>query len=172
MDEIVKVEKYLSIISTEKNFDNLSQIDLQDKPNYLEVQYRFAQIEQSKGIVYVMKRKEKSEYVRFFEKSNEYIEKLFVLAKRKKQANERFNYPHYAKLPKAINLYFLGQLEQCHQCFYNAREYMIYEQGCIYALCQDFASAERVLQTIPENNTCYKKAQKLIQRIQILQNEN
>jgi hypothetical protein len=138
----------------------------------LEIQYRLAQIKQIEGIVYVLLGKDKSEYIRYFEKSNEHIEELLSFAKKQKEKNERFNFPHYAKLPKAINLYFLEEYEQCHRCFYHAREYMIYEQGCIYALCKDYDNVIAVLSTIPDANTCYNKAQKLMQRIQTLRDQN
>ena len=172
LQHILKVEEYLKQLFAEKNCDDISQVDLQDKPNYLEIQYRLAQIKQIEGIVYVLLGKAKSEYIRYFEKSNEHIEELLSFAKNQKEKNARFNFPHYAKLPKAINLYFLEEYEQCHRCFYHAREYMIYEQGCIYALCKDYDNAIVALSTIPEANTCYNKAQKLMQRIQTLREQN
>lgn len=172
LKEIVKAEEYLTQLFTKKNFDNLSQINLQDKPSYFDLQYRLAQIEQIKGIVYVLKGKASSDFAHFFEKSNERIDALFSLAKDRKEKNEKFNFPHYAKLPKAINLYFLESYEECHRCFYHARAYMLYEEACIYALCKDYANAVEILTQIPKSDTCYNKAQKLIQRIQELENKN
>ena len=174
LNRIISVENYLNILFSEKNFDDLSKINIQDKPGYFDVQYRLAQIEQIKGLVYVMKEKKPSEYTHFFEKSNGRIDAIFSLAKERKEKNEKFNFPHYAKLPKAINLYFLENYEECHRCFYHARPYMLYEEACIYALCKDYTNAANILTQIPESDTCYNKAQKLIERIQELkaQNEN
>lgn len=170
LKEIVQVEEYLKRLYSEKHFDDLSLIDLQDKPNYFEVQYRIAQLEQIKGIVYVMKGKEYSEFFHFFKESNERLNILLSYAKAQKEKNEKFNYPHYAKLPKAINLYFIGEYDECHRCFYRAREYMLYEEGCIYALCKDYSNAIKVLSTIPEQDKCYNKAKNLLSNIRSHEN--
>lgn len=170
--EIAMVEKYLTQLLDEGEYTDSSHIDLQAKPNYFEVMYRLAQIEQVEGIVYVMLGKEPSEYNKFFVSSNEHIDTLLSAAKEQKSKGKRFNFPHYAKLPKAINLYFLGLLDECHKCFFHAREYMIYEQGRIYALCHDYEKANQVLSLIPSSDKCYHKAQKLIAQIQESKYEN
>ena len=47
---------------------------------------------------------------------------------------------------------------------------MLYEEACIYALCKDYANAIRVISEIPERDTCYNKAQKLLTEIQKYEN--
>ena len=88
------------------NFDDLNHLDLDDDPNYFELQYRLAQIEQVKGIVYVMKGKNREDFAHFFEASNRRIETLLSCAKVQKEKDARFNYPSYVKPVQAINLYF------------------------------------------------------------------
>ena len=164
LQELILVEKYLQKIHSEINCDDITKLDLDDDPNYFELQYRIAQVEQTKGIVYVMKNKPAEEYWHFFEESNKRIEDLVSCANEfKKKGRAKFNFPHYAKLPKAINLYFLENYEECHRCFYHARSYMLYEEACIYALCKDYTNAASILTQIPESDTCYNKSQKLIE---------
>ena len=171
LQEIVLVDKHLQKIYSEMNCDDITRLDLDDDPNYFELQYRIAQVEQIKGIVYVMKNKSPEEYLHFFEESNKHIDALLLCAKElKKSGYAKFNFPYYAKPLQAINLYFLGRTEESHKCFYNAKTYMLYEEACIYTLCKDYANAIRVISEIPERDTCYNKAQKLLTEIQKYEN--
>lgn len=169
---IATVEQLLTQLAGEAEYADPSRTDLQFKPNYLEVLYRLAQIQQVEGIVYVMLGKDSSEYFKYFIASNEYLDSLLAVARERKAKGERFKFPDYTKVTRAINLYFLGQLDECHRCFSHAKEYMIYEQGCIYALCHDDENAIKVLSSIPSKDKCYHKAQRLILQIQGVKDED
>ncbi len=162
-EEILITEKYLQNICDEKHYDEKRKFDLQDHPTYLEVKYRQAQLEQCKGIVYVMLDKPREEYEKYFRKSNEIIVNLLDYAKA--QREDKFLFPHYAKEPKAINHFFLGEIDQIDICCYKARSYMKYEQARIYCILDDYEKATSILREIQDNDTCYNKAQKLLNRI-------
>ncbi len=162
-DEILNAEKHLQKICDEKHYDEELIFDLKDHPTYFEVKYRQAQIEQIKGIVYVLKNQSSEKYDSFFRKSNEIIIKLLDYAKLRRE--DKFLFPHYAKEPKAINHFFLGEMDQIDGCCYKARTYMKYEQARIYCILGDYEKASNIIEEIPENDTCYNKAQKLLDRI-------
>ena len=164
-ERIVKCEKYLQKITEIESYSNKNNIDLQnDKPNYLDVYYRLAQIEQIKGLFYVLSNKPYEKYSSYFTTSNTYVDKVLELAK-ERRGKEHFLFPYHVKLTKAINLHFLNQIVQCHECFYNAKPWMIYEEGVLYFLQNNTEAALKVLKTIPQRDTCFTKAQKLINKI-------
>ncbi len=141
-----------------------NNIDLRQKPSYIDFLYRQAQIEQIKGIVYVIKDSPPDKYKQYFIQSNAYLEKLFNLAKRA-QEKIKILYPHYAKETRAINHYFLKNENLIHGNFNNAKPYMLYEEAVIYCLQNDFDLALQTLNKIPEKDTCYNKANLLKERI-------
>lgn len=165
MADILKCDEYLHIILDVGNYKDKERVDLQhDKPNYFEVYYRLAQIEQMKGLIYILKGEQYDKYAKYFSTSNIYVENVLALAKERK-GKENFSFPYYTKCTKAINYHFLNQYEKCHECFYNAKPWMIYEQGVLYYLQDSKKEALKVLKTIPQSDTCYNKAQTLINKI-------
>lgn len=164
--DCVLMEKLNNIL----NIGNVNIDLINSKPNYFDVRYREAQLEQVKGLYKMLKGFDKSRYVAHFEKSKEIIDDAMNVAhKYRKNPYAKFNFPHYLKLPKAINHYFLQEYELIEDCFIKARFYMIYEKGVISALMGKIELAINELSSIPENDNCYNKAQKLIER---LYNEN
>ena len=140
--------------------------NIKDKPNYFDIQYRVALIEQYKGFIPVLRRKAKDEYLPFFEKSRDIIDGLLAEAETLKTQGARFLYPNYVKIPQAINLFFLGETDKCERCFDRAQPWMKYQKGQMLALFSRYADAIPVLKEIPPNDLCYNKAQKLIERLE------
>ncbi len=166
LELINKISEYLNKICTICNYENITIDSINEKPNYFDVEYRISQIEQIKGIIYVLLNKKIDEYKKFFEQSNNHIENIFNVANNyRNNPHAKFNYPYYVKLPKAINYFFLNNEKECHNCFYKAKEYMIYEEARIYILQDNKNRAIELLSTIPPKDKCYKKSQKLLDRI-------
>lgn len=163
LEKMCVVEGYLKKIIEIEHYESGS-FKLSDHPNYLDILYRLAQLEQEKGLVYVARGKMEDSQS-FFKKSNEIVKQVFALAYDRREKGEKFNFPYHVKLTKAVNLYFLGAYEQCHKCFNNAEPYMLYEEGVMYYLSGEKQFALDVLGRIPEGNMCYEKSQKLIERI-------
>lgn len=161
---VVDVDAYLTeIIQLQKLEEKETYIDLRVKPSYLDILYRKAQIEQIKGIMYVIKKSPKEECDNYFIKSNECIDKLFKIAYEYK-GKSSFLFPHFAKEPKAINDYFLNN-SRLHKNFNNASPYMLYQQAIIYFLQEDKDMALQVLKRIPKEDKCFNKAEILRKRI-------
>ena len=166
IDSISKIEMYLNKIVEIRQFDNSDvSIDLRVKPSYFDVYYRLSQIEQIKGLVYILKGDDLNNGNEFFEKSNEYVKNVLDLAKLK-TGQEKFLFPDFVKLIKAINMHFLKRYDDCHRNFFRAKNYMIYEQGVLYCLQGNREEALKVLNLIPAKDNCYNKAQLLIKRIE------
>lgn len=165
LESIPQIESYLNKIIEIRGYsqDN-KNIDLRAKPSYFDIYYRLSQVEQIKGLVYILKGEKEEKYLDFFKNSNEHIEKVLNLAKEKIK-QERFLFPDFVKPVKAINMHFLNKYDDCHKNFFKAKNYMIYEQGVLYCLQGEKDLAREVLKTIPNNDTCYNKAQILIKRI-------
>ena len=161
---IIDVDKYIDeIIVIQKWEDKGTNIDLRTKPSFLDIYYRKAQIVQEKGIMHLLNKRTKEDSAQYFIQSNQYIDKLFKVAYEKK---DKFNFlfPYHAKLPKAINDYFLNA-ESVHKNFNNAKPYMVYEQAVICYLQKDIEKALQVLATIPKKDKCFNKAEKLRKKI-------
>lgn len=165
LKSIPKIESYLNKIIELRGYNQDNKnIDLRVKPNYFDIYYRLSQVEQIKGLVYILKGEKEEKYIVFFKTSNEYVNKVLNLAK-ERAGHEKFLFPDFIKLIKAINLHFLKQYNDCNKNFFRAKKYMIYEQGVLYCLQKEKEQALEVLNTIPNNDTCYNKAQILIKRI-------
>ena len=166
LENILEIESHLNKIIELRGYnENNKRINLQDKPSYFDIYYRLSQIEQLKGLVYILKGEKEEKYIDFFKNSNEYVEKVLKLAK-ERVGKEKFLFPDFVKLIKAINLHFLNQYDECHKNFYKAKSYMIYEEGVLYYLQGEKERALKVLKTIPSNDMCYNKSQTLIERIE------
>lgn len=162
---IKDVDGYLKEIVQVSGFEERgNNIDLRQKPSYIDILYRQAQIEQTKGIIHVIKKSPPDKYNQYFVQSNIYLEKLFNLAKRA-QEQTKILYPHFAKETRAINHYFLKNENMIHGNFNNAKPYMLYEEAVIYCLQNKFDLALQTLCKIPKNDTCYNKANLLKDRI-------
>lgn len=165
LESIPKIESYLNKIIELRGYNQDNKnIDLRVKPSYFDIYYRLSQVEQIKGLVYVLKGEKEEKYIDFFKTSNEYVNKVLNLAK-ERAGKEKFLFPDFIKLIKAINLHFLKQYNDCHKNFFRAKNYMIYEQGVLYYLQNEKEHSLEVLKTIPNKDTCYNKAQTLIKRI-------
>ena len=165
LESIPKIESYLNkIIELRKYNQDNKNIDLKVKPSYFDVYYRLSQVEQIKGLVYLLKGEKEDKAKSFFELSNDYVKKVLDLAK-ERIVHEKFLFPDFVKLTEAINLHFLKRYDECHKNFFKAKNYMLYEQGVLYCLQNKKELALEVLKTIPNKDTCYSKAQILIKRI-------
>lgn len=165
LESIPKIESYLNKIIELRGYNQDNKnIDLRVKPSYFDIYYRLSQVEQIKGLVYVLKGEKEEKFINFFQASNEYVNKVLDLAK-ERSGQEKFLFPDFVKLIKAINLHFLKQYDECHKNFFKAKNYMIYEQGVLYCLQEEKELALQVLKTIPNKDTCYNKTQTLIKRI-------
>ena len=166
LDLLLQVEHNLTEIITTRRYSlNQQRVKLGSYPNYFHIYYRLAQVEQSKGIVYIVTKKPQEDCQKFFEQSNTYLNSILTVAKQE-QERQRFSYPNYAKLPKAINMFFLGKYDKCHYILSKGQPYEKYEEGVMYYLQRDKSKALEVLRGIPADNNCYKKAQKLIELIE------
>lgn len=164
LQKVCDVEEYLLRIIKEEKYETGSY-KLGENPNYFHVLYRQAQLEQHKGIVYVVKG-DSNKANEFFEKSNIIVKQILDIAHQRKDKGDRFSFPHFAKMTRAINYYFLKNEEQSHKCFYNARPYMLYEEAKIYYFCDKKQEALNILREIPSNDMCYEKAQSFMKRIE------
>lgn len=165
LESIPKIEAYLNKIIELRGYNQgNTNIDLRVKPSYFDIYYRLSQVEQIKGLIYVLKGEKEEKFIGFFNTSNRYANKVLTLAK-ERMGHEKFLFPDFIKLIKAINLHFLKQYNDCHKNFFKVKNYMIYEQGVLYYLQNDKVHSLEVLKTIPNNDTCYNKAQTLIKRI-------
>lgn len=160
-ESINLVDEYLSILYEEKDLQNPTAAHLLEKPSYFEIKYRLAQIKQIKGIVYILKGRSIEEYEKYFLESNKQLDELFKTVRDFKE-KVRFNFPDYAKVPQAINDYFLGEFERCHGRFYKAKTYMKYEEARIYILEGKKEEARNILLLIPQDDKCYNKTQRLL----------
>jgi hypothetical protein len=168
LSDITTVDEYMQRICEEKDLSQPNLDLLLEKPSYFEIKYRLAQIKQIEGIVYILKGKGCEEYEKYFKESNAHLEDLFNVVKTYKE-KVKFNFPDYARVPQAINDFFLGDAETCHRRFYRAKPYMKYEEARLYILEGDNENAKRILMEIPREDKCYNKAQKLLRD---LENEN
>jgi len=158
--KIAKCGNYLETINLLRTDRNINY----KNPSYFDLKYRIAQINLVKGIVYVLKHKNKSACDSLFEETFKISEELLIRARElHKRGRWKGNYPDYVKPIKAKALYFLGRYEECHKCFYKAKKYMLYEQAQIYALCNESEKALEILKQIPENDNCSNKAKELIE---------
>lgn len=165
-EEINQVDDYISKF-IEVSDTSIATIDnIQENPGYFHAHYRLAQVKQIKGIIYYIKNK-KDESVKFFEESNEIINKIFTVANEyRKNDKNRFNYPNYARSVRAINYYFIGDYERAHDSFgFKLRPYQMYEDAQIYLLQGEKDKAKERLNNIPKDDTCYNKANKLMEKI-------
>lgn len=167
LETIPQIEGFLNKIIQMRGYNKENaNIDLGTKPSYLDIYYRLAELEQIKGLVYVLKGEKKEKYLTYFKQSNVYVKKVLDIALEKRRLNFKFLFPYFIKVTQAINYHFLNEIEECHKCFYKAKPYMIYEQGILYCLQGNMKLVTEVLKSIPANDNCHNKAQILIERIQ------
>lgn len=155
------LDRIIALTPVKPDFNNIKY-----KPNYFDIQYRVALIEQYKGFIPVLRGKAKDEYLPIFEKSRDIIDGLLIEAETLKKQGARFLYPNYVKMPQSINLFFLGETDKCERCYDRAQPWMKYQKGQMLALFSRYADAISVLKEIPPNDLCYNKAQKLIERLE------
>ena len=165
LEIITTTDEYLSRICKEKKFSNLNAEMILDKPNYFEIKYRMAQIKQIEGIVYILRGKQPNEYEEYFSKSNSHLEDIFN-AVNDYRDKVKFNFPDYAKVPQAINDFFLNDSRKSHGRFYRSKPYMKYEESRIYILEGDTENAVKTLKEIPAEDKCFAKAQKLLKDLE------
>ena len=164
--EIINISNLLSKLHTFCGFENVSIDHIKEKPNYFDIMYRIAQINQITGIYNILTGQDKKIYEPYFAESNKIISNILKVANTYSQnSNVKFNYPHYVKLPKAINHYFLKETEECHRCFYKSKIYMQFEEARIYILEGDKEKATKILSAIPDTDKCYNKSQKLLGKL-------
>lgn len=162
--QIKRIDKSVEYLrkALELTPDIVSRNNIDDNPSYFELRYRLAHIELIKGISLLMKGEPAEQCHEYFESSVEFADDALDAAKELADTGFRgFKYPDYAKPIKAISLYFLKNYDACHRCFYKAVPYMLFEEARIYVLCNQPTEALRVLSTIPEQDKCRNKANKL-----------
>lgn len=155
------LEKIVALTPVKPDLNNIK-----GKPNYFDIQYRVALIEQYRGFVPVLRGNVKDEYLPFFEKSREIIDELLIEAETLKKQGARFLYPNFVKMPQSINLFFLGEIDKCKRCFDRTQPWMEYQKGQMLALFKRYADAISALKEIPPKELCYNKAQKLIESLE------
>ena len=142
--------------------DKVNRNNIDDNPNFFELRYRLAQIEQTKGITLLMRGQPIEELLEYFERSVKYADDVLNAAQELRNTGFRgFKFPDYVNPIKAISLFFLHDYNKCHRCFINAKPYMLFEEARIFVLSDDIGEAIRVLAQIPENDKCRNKANKL-----------
>lgn len=166
LDDINYIEGILNKLSDFCELNVVSIDHVNSKPNCFDIWYRIAQIKQIKGIYFIFKEGQNQKSLDLFDESNKILKNAFEVAiKYKNNQYAKFKFPDYIKSTQAINYYFLGEYELCHKCFNNARNYMLYEEAIFYLLQEKKDKAISNLSIIPNNDKCYNKAQKLIERI-------
>lgn len=161
MNRIDKCAEYLHIV-LELSPDQVNRNNIDNNPNYFELRYRLAQIEQTKGIILLMRGQPIEELLECFERSVKYADDVLNAAQELRNTGFRgFKFPDYVNPIKAISLFFLHEYNKCHRCFINAKPYMLFEEARIFVLSDDIGEAIRVLAQIPENDKCRNKANKL-----------
>ena len=162
-EKISDIESTLQQLTEYCDINNPTIDLINEKPSYFDIQYRMAQIYQIRGIFEGL-RGNKEHCYDYFRKSNEIIEKLFEVAtKYRNNENAKFSYPNHTKKIQAINYYYLGDNEKCHNCFYRAKVYMQYEEARLYVLQKEVDKAIQILQMIPSNDKCFNKSQRLLE---------
>ena len=156
-----KINEVLSMIPGKVDINNIN-----DKPSYFDVRYRKAQILQSRGFVAVLSGKTEEEYLPLFANSSEILDDLLKTAKTLKSQGARFMFPDYLKVPQAVNLCMMHKEEQLGKLFFKAKPWMMYEYGKIETLLGNTGQALEILRSIPEQDLCRNKAERLIERLE------
>lgn len=156
-----KINEVLSIIPGKVDTNNIN-----DKPSYFDVRYRKAQIMQSRGFIAVLSGKTEDEYLPFFINSSDIIDDLLKTAKMLKSQGARFLFPDYLKVPQAVNYCMMHKEEQLDKLFFKAKPWMMYEYGKIETLLGNTGHAVEIFRSIPDQDLCRNKAERLIERLE------
>ena len=157
IDLIVEIEKYLEKIIEIQKYKENEIID--SKPEYMFVMYRMAELSQIKGLVYILKDNNREKAASYFSESNSYIQQVLKFYYKQKVANR---YPFYINPVKAINHYFLNELDEIDKCFNKPKTYMYYVWGVINYLLGKKENALKIISYIePKDKANYGNAQRL-----------
>lgn len=145
--------------------DEVTASNVNDKPGYFDVYYRKAQIVQSKGLVCILLGYAEDKCLKFFEESEEIVEKLLGTASALKGQGCRFTYPEYLKFTQAINLLFIHDERKLSRCFDREKPWMQFEHARICLVLGETENARVLLNGIPQKDLCRNKADKLLERL-------
>lgn len=165
VEQIKKCSALIDIV-TEISPKELKKDNVNDKPGYIDIQYRRAQLSMSKGYLVMLRGYNKTDYVKFFEDAADILNDTLQKAKELKGKGARFLFPNYLKLPLALCYYHINDLQKCEKIFYHAQPWMQYEQARIYLLEEDYTKAKALLEGIPDADKCKNKANSLLERIE------
>ena len=143
----------------------LTKSNVNDKPGYIDIQYRLAQLNMSKGYLIMLRGFKEPDYIKFFEEAARLLDDTLQKAKKAKKEGARFLFPDYLKVPLALCYYHINEKQKCEECFVHAKPWMQYEQACIYLFDGNNAKAEELLREIPEKDKCKNKADALLAKM-------
>lgn len=143
----------------------LTKSNVNDKPGYIDIQYRLAQLSMSKGYLRMLRGSEKTDYINYFEEAAGLLDDTLQEARKAKKEGVRFLFPDYLKVPLAFCYFLLDEKQKCEDCFKHAKPWMQFEQARIYLFEGNNAKAEELLRGIPERDKCKNKANVLLAKI-------
>ena len=118
-----------------------------------------AELSQIKGLVYILKDDNREKALSYFNESNGYVEQVLDFYYKQKDNNR---YPFYISPLKAINHYFLNELDEIDKCFKKPKSYMYYVWGTINYLLGKKDDAIRNISNIESKDKAnYANAQRL-----------
>ena len=157
IDLIVEIENYLEKIIEIQKYRENEIVD--SKPEYMFVMYRMAELSQIKGLVYILKDDNREKAASYFNESNGYVKQVLNFYYKQKDNNR---YPFYISPLKAINHYFLNELDEIDKCFKKPKSYMYYVWGTINYLLGKKDDAIRNISNIEsKDKSNYANAQRL-----------
>lgn len=164
-DMIKKCDDYIHIVEglipEKPTAENIN-----DKPGYLDVYYRDAQLAMAKAFLLRLRNFPTERYMLYFEEAEKKLRTLLKQAGELKEQGVHFVFPHYMKPILAVCCYLEGKPEESMKCFgLKDQPWIQFEKARILLLNGETDNAIELLERIPSKDLCRRKADDLLAKL-------